>query len=100
MPRVNYSASSPYFSTPQTRWYLGPIALRTIPSDLTDEQIQIDAKYEFRPDLLSYDLYGTPAYWWVFMVRNMDLIRDPIWDMKSGMTIWAPSVNRINTLLK
>ena len=99
MARITYAASSPYADTPQTSWYLGPIALRNIPAHSSDIPITVNAKYEARPDLMSYDFYGTPAYWWVFMLRNIDIIRDPIWDLKSGMQIVVPSAERIKTLL-
>jgi hypothetical protein len=95
MAKTAYDATSPYYSTPQTRWYLGPIKLRNILPDLSDQTMVVAAKYHNRPDLLSYDLYGTPAYWWVFMLCNMDLIRDPIWDLTSGMTIRAPAASRL-----
>jgi hypothetical protein len=99
MSKTQYSSSSPYFDTPQTPWYLLPIKLRSLPPDSSDVLMVVDAKYQFRPDLLSYDLYGTPAYWWVFMLRNMSLIRDPIWDFKSGIEIYTPASSRLNTLL-
>lgn len=65
---------------------------RDIPSANDDISVNITKKYENRPDVLSYDLYGTPAYWWVFSIRNRDLLTDPIWDMVSGITIFAPSL--------
>lgn len=99
MSRITYSASSPYAITQQTSWYLGPIRLRLIPSDTSDRYIAITSSYEYRPDTLSYDLYGTPAYWWIFMIRNMDQIRDPIWDLKSGMAIYVPTLERLQKLL-
>ena len=99
MSRINYPAASPYAMTPQTSWYLGPIRLRVIPPELSDRYVLVDSIYEHRPDRLSNDLYGTPAYWWVFMVRNMDSIRDPIWGLKSGMAIFVPTLDRIQQLL-
>lgn len=99
MSKVTYPASSPYADTGQTNWYLGPIKLRTIAASPNDTAIAIAAKYDTRPDLMSNDFYGTPAYWWVFMVRNLDLIRDPIWDFKSGLVIYVPTVERIRNLL-
>lgn len=99
MAKVNYAASSPYFITPQTSWYLGPLQARDIPAHSSDAFIPIKAKYNNRPDLLSFDIYGTPAYWWVFMQRNLDLIRDPIWDFQEGMFIYVPSIDRLTTLL-
>jgi hypothetical protein len=100
MTKIVYPASSPYYSTPQTSWYTGPIDYRDIPADSSDLFIEtLDRRFEHRPDLLSYELYQTPAYWWVFMVRNIDLIRDPIWDMVAGMSMYAPSKARIQSLL-
>jgi len=32
--------------------------------------ITLDAKYEHRPDLLSYDEYGDTQYWYLIMVYN------------------------------
>jgi hypothetical protein len=59
----------------------------------TDQIITLGTKYVNRPDLLSFDLYGTSGYWWIFSVRNPDQIKDPIYDMQAGMTIYAPSKN-------
>jgi hypothetical protein len=54
---------------------------------------------QYRPDLLSYDLYGSVAYWWIFLARNINVIRDPIWDMVAGMAIYVPTASRIQTLI-
>ena len=59
----------------------------------------LSKKYENRPDTLSYDLYGTPAYWWVFMVRNPNTIKDPIWDMVAGASIIVPSLQTLQQAL-
>lgn len=99
MPRQQYSAQSPYVDTYQTNWYLLPITLREVLPDNTDTYQEISTKYQFRPDLMSYDLYGTPAYWWVFMIRNMNLIRDPIWDFQANVKIWVPTKTRIEGLM-
>ncbi len=99
MAKVVYDASSPYYGTPQTSWYLGPIVLRSIPAHSSDRYVLLDSKYEHRPDTLSNDIYGTPKYWWVFMIRNMNQIRDPIWDQKAGMAIYVPTIERLNQLL-
>lgn len=99
MTRQVYDQSSPYFGTPQTSWYLAPIQYRDIPADTSDRYVLLDSKYEYRPDTLSNDVYGTPKYWWTFMVRNIDVMRDPIWDMKSGMAIYVPTLERIQKLI-
>lgn len=99
MSKITYDTSSPYYGTPQTNWYLGPIALRVIPPHTSDRYVMLDSKYEYRPDTLSTDLYGSPRYWWVFMIRNMNDIRDPIWDQKAGMAIYVPTIERLQQLL-
>lgn len=96
MSRTNYRSTSPYSKTPQSSWYLDIMEPINIVPDETDDFIVVEAKYENRPDLLSYDLYGTTDYWWVFMVRNMNEIKDPIFDLKAGMTIFVPSVNKLS----
>ena len=98
MAFVQYRPSSPYFRTKQTSWYLDQMEPRQIPPDDSDELIVVGSKHEYRPDMLSYDLYGTPDYWWIFMVRNMNLIRDPIFDLKAGMHIMVPTRNRLSRL--
>lgn len=100
MSIISFPSTSPYFTTDQTSWYTGPINWRAIPANSNDFYIaSLDKKYENRPDRLSYDLYNTPAYWWVFMVRNMDTIRDPIWDMTAGISIYAPSASYLQSIV-
>lgn len=99
MAKVTYPASSPYYSTPQSQMFLGRYVDRAIPAHSTDRTISLDVKYEGRPDKLSYDLYGSPVYWWVFMRRNLGVIRDPIWDFKPGIRIVVPSREMIVSLL-
>lgn len=100
MSKIVFPSSSPYYTTSQTSWYTGPIDYRDIPADSSDLYIAaLDPRFANRPDLLSYELYQTPAYWWVFMVRNIDIIRDPIWDMVAGMSIYVPTKARIQSLL-
>lgn len=91
MTKINYPASSPYYTTPQTSWNIGLYQNRAVPTSSDDEFVTIEPKYHLRPDLLSYDLYGSWRYWWVFMVRNLNVIRDPIWDFQSGTSIWIPT---------
>jgi hypothetical protein len=93
--QVKYASASPYAATPQLPWRIKNYVHRAIPIGDSDQLITIKTKHEYRPDLLSFELYNTPEYWWVFMVRNMDVIRDPIWDLKAGMTITAPSLAAI-----
>ena len=99
MSFVDYPQSSIYVSTPQLNWRLGVYAHRRIAPAKGDTQITISAKYNYRPDRLSLDLYGTQNYWWVFMLRNMNVIRDPVYDLTTGKTIWVPSFEGLQGML-
>lgn len=99
MSNVPYKKESPYYGTGQTSWYLGIWNPREIPRDLTDTATIVAAKYAQRPDLLSYDLYGTTDYWWTFMILNPDKIKDPIYDLVSGMTIYTATPSRLTSVL-
>jgi hypothetical protein len=52
----------------------------------------VASKYENRPDLLAYDLYGDSRLWWVFAVRNPSVIKDSIYDLVSGVSIYIPKL--------
>ena len=87
---AKYSNTSPYFETPETNMSLDILNPRTITAQSDDQSYTIERTYAFRPDLLAYDLYGTPRLWWVFAQRNPDEIEDPIYDFKLGVTIQLP----------
>lgn len=95
---IEYKRTSPYFRTIQINFlieYLEFYKNRPVPADLSDELIAIDPKFNKRPDLLSNDLYGTPDLWWIFAVRNPNLIIDPIYDLTSGLEIFVPTRKRM-----
>ena len=53
--------------------------------------------YIGRLDLASYDIYGTPDYWWVLLAVND--IMDP-WDPNlMGMEIFCPDVRDIHDFI-
>jgi len=95
MPMTRYSSGSPYAATPQTSWYLENLTLRDVKSDPTDKAYVIPTNYHQRPYNLSFELYGTKDYWWVFQVLNLDVIRDPIYDFTAGLTIRVPTKERL-----
>ena len=99
MSKIVYPSSSPYSATPQTNFSIGVYKARSIPAASDDQIITLAKKYEYRPDTLSYDLYGTPAYWWIFAVRNRSTIIDPIWDMVAGTSITVPSLTSLQKAL-
>lgn len=95
MAKILYSKNSPYAVTPQAQWYLGIYKHRTIAPASDDITITLSPHHAFRPDILSQELYGTPTLWWVFMLRNMNKIRDPLNDFNPGKVIFAPSLNSL-----
>lgn len=55
-----------------------------------DEKVMIITKgIEYRPDLVSYDVYGFVDNWWKIMEANN--IKD-IFDFKAGRTIILPAI--------
>lgn len=89
---VTYSAFSPYYKTPITNGYLETLTYRSFTSYPDDALYQVSSKYENRPDLLAYDLYGDSRLWWVFAVRNPSVIKDSIYDLVSGVSIYIPKL--------
>ena len=86
----NFKVTSQYLETPITDWYLDIWVPRGIDAKDTDRLFTITAKYEERPDLLSDEIYGTPRMWWVIVLRNKNVLIDPIADFKAGVQIYLP----------
>ena len=87
---AEYSNTSPYFATGETQNYLDILNPRTLTAEDDDQSYTIERTYAYRPDLLAYDLYGSPRLWWVFVQRNPDQLEDPIYDFKPGITVQLP----------
>jgi len=96
---ATYSKYSPYSETSQNNQYLELLSIRPVPAEADDFTYTIENQYEHRPDLLSYDLYGTPKLWWVFVQRNMSILKDPIYDFKPGTQIRLPKKSNLNRYL-
>lgn len=90
-----YKKTSPYFATPETKEYLDHFVIRPILAEADDIYFTITPSYHLRPDLLSYDLYGTAKLWWVFAQRNMNVLLDPVFDFKAGTQIYLPKKSRL-----
>lgn len=102
MTQVVYLNSSPYVATPQvadTINYLDFWNGAYITPNSTDILFTLDSKYNKRPDLLSFDYYKTSQLWWIFMLRNPDVIKDPIYDFLTGTTIYIPGPETIKGYL-
>lgn len=87
---TTYSKTSPYYNTKQFGKFLDVIDYRPIRKLSSDTVYQIDRVYKHRPDLLAYDLYGDASLWWVFAARNPNVLKDPLFDFKTGTTIYIP----------
>ena len=99
MTTTKYSTKSLYYKTPQTNFALSYYVFRDIPPDDSDTYIVLAQRHTNKPTVLSYDLYGTPAYWWIFNVSNMDVIQDPMRDFIEGTVIRVPTLQRLQSVI-
>ena len=67
---ANYDATSPYFNTGYSQFFLDVMVDRPFPQESDDLKFKLNLTYQYRPDLLAHDLYGDARLWWVFYQRN------------------------------
>jgi len=96
---ANYNSTSPYFNTGYSQFFLDVMTNRAIPQQPDDQQMEINLTYQYRPDLLAYDLYGTPELWWVFYQRNPNTLTKPPLDFVSGTRIFLPKMSTLRNTL-
>jgi hypothetical protein len=94
----SYSKSSLYYKTQEVNGHLDILSLRDIPSSSDDVLFEITQTYSLRPDLLAYDLYNDSRLWWVFAVRNKDIIQDSTYDLVAGQRIYIPSLANLQSV--
>ena len=88
---ATYGNSSAYAKTKfKNNQFLDILTIRPVPENFDDVRYEIEPQYAYRPDLLAYDLYGDRNLWWIFAQRNMDIIKDPVYDMEPGVEIFIP----------
>lgn len=90
-----YSKSSPYYNTQLTNGYLDIIEITSFPKETDDILYEITKIYDNRPDLLANDLYRDSNLWWVFAVRNKQVLKDPVFDFQAGTKIYLPKLATI-----
>ena len=73
--------------------------LPRVPKRPGDQLYEIEHQYEGRPELLANELYGTVRLWWLFALRNPDILVDPIEDFKAGVTIFLPSGESVQRMM-
>jgi hypothetical protein len=97
---ATYQKTSPYYTTTSTSaGYLGTMIYRDIPAQSDDILYTIAGQYQYRPDLLAYALYNDSNLWWVFAMRNLSVIKDPIYDFVAGTQIYLPKLSTIKSTL-
>lgn len=102
MSQVTYQRTSPYYSTKQVNQYVPYLDFWDgyfVLPNAKDTLVSIDAQYNRRPDLMSYAWYQTPHLWWVFMLRNPDVIKDPVWDFLQGKVIYVPAKETLSRFI-
>jgi len=96
---TSYESTSPYFNTTYTQFYLDVMVNRPIPKYSDDLQFVITETYQYRPDMLAFDLYQTPTLWWVFYQRNPNTLQAPPLDFKLGTLIYLPKISTLQETL-
>jgi hypothetical protein len=96
---AQYDATSPYFLTPYSQFFLDVMVNRPIPKQSDDLRFTINTTYQYRPDLLAYDLYGTGSLWWVFYQRNPNTLTAPPLDFVLGTEIYLPKADTLKSNL-
>jgi hypothetical protein len=101
MARNNiYPATSPYNATGVVNnKFLDIMVNRTIPMQPSDVYWEITKVYEYRPDMLAYDLYSDSRLWWVFAQRNPNRLKDPYFDFVTGVGIYLPKLDLLKQVL-
>lgn len=95
-----YTKTSPWFNTKVTSsGELDILKIRPVPADDDDIVYEIQPQYNHRPDLLAFDLYGTSKLWWVFAQRNIDVLKDPVYDFEPGVKIYLPKGSSLKKVL-
>lgn len=96
---ATYSPATPYFETGYAQFYLDIMVNRPIPRLTDDILFTINQTYQYRPDLLAFDLYNDPQLWWVFYQRNPNTLTAPPWDFAKDTQIFIPQAATLRTAL-
>ena len=96
---ANYTSTSPYFQTGYDQFYLDLMVNRPIPKESDDKLWIINVTYQYRPDLLAYDLYGDAGLWWTFYQRNPNTLTAPPLDFKTDTRIYLPKITTLRSVL-
>ena len=94
-----YDQTSPYFTTQYSQFFLDIMVNRPIPKYPDDQYWTIPLTYQYRPDLLAFDLYQNSGLWWVFYQRNPNTLTAPPLDFTVGTQIYLPKITTLQQAL-
>ena len=96
-----YAKNSPYYNTNVVNNnYLDVMDYTPIPMDPSDVYYTLTGVYQYRPDLLAYDLYGDANLWWVFASRNPNVLGpDPYFNFTAGLQLYIPTIDTLRLVL-
>ena len=96
---ASYDATSPYYTTGYSQFFLDVMTNRPIPKAVDDLPFIINQTYQYRPDLLAYDLYNNAGLWWVFYQRNPNTLQAPPLDFAADTLIYIPKITTLQSVL-
>ena len=96
---ATYDSTSPYYLTQYSQFFLDTMVNRAIPQLTDDRLFQINQTYQYRPDLLAFDLYDNSTLWWVFYQRNPNTLQKPPLDFKADTLIYLPKITTLRNVL-
>jgi hypothetical protein len=94
-----YDSTSAYFTTGYSQFFLDVMTNRAIPKQSDDQVMIITQTYQYRPDMLAFDLYGHANLWWVFYQRNPNTLSAPPLDFAAGVQIYLPKISTLRSVL-
>lgn len=96
---ATYDSVSPYYLTGYSQFFLDTMNNRAIPKETDDQLFNINQTYQYRPDLLAFDLYDNAGLWWVFYQRNPNTLTKPPLDFRAGTLIYLPKITTLRNVL-
>ena len=96
---ANYDSTSAYYLTPYSQFFLDVMTNRPFPRESDDQILIITQTYQYRPDMLAFDLYDNASLWWVFYQRNPNTLTKPPLDFKADVQIYLPKITTLRNAL-
>ena len=96
---ANYDSTSAYFLTTYSQFFLDVLVDRPFPKESDDQTLVITQTYQYRPDMLAFDLYDNATLWWVFYQRNPNTLTKPPLDFVVNTIIYLPKITTLKSTL-